>query len=212
MTLTFILIGMTVLISYRAFNDQATKYKLAFHPVSVAEFGEWYRFLTSGFIHGSWQHLILNMYVFYLFGDHLETIFTEMLFSPLIGRLVFLLFYLSAIVVADIPTFFKYRNNSGYSSLGASGATSALMMAFILFYPWEWFILPPLPGIIFAIAFLWYSSYMARRGSDLIAHNAHLWGAVYGIVFMVALAAFKRPRLLEFFFARLMEGPSMPNF
>ena len=221
-SLTLILIIMTALISYQAFSNTGMKYKLAFHPASVQEFGQYYRFLSSGFVHADWQHLILNMYVFYLFGEQLEKVFTYgmnvygvgkiVLFDPMIGRLVFLFFYLSAIIVSDIPTYFKHKNNTAYSSLGASGATSALLMAYILFNPWGWFLLPPLPGIVFAVAYLWYSSYMSRKGTDLIAHDAHLWGAVYGLVFMLIIAAIFSPELLQYFINSLLEGPRAPSF
>jgi membrane associated rhomboid family serine protease len=211
-SLTFILIGMTALVSYQAFNNASMRYNLAFHPASVQEFGQYYRFLTSGFVHADWQHLILNMYVFYLFGNQLEYVFTEAIFNPTMGRIIFLLFYLSAIVFSDIPTFFKHRNNTAYSSLGASGATSALLTAYILFEPWGWFLLPPLPGIIFAVAYLWYSSYMSKHGRDNIAHDAHLWGAVYGLIFMIATAAIFAPQLLDYFLAKILEGPTMPGF
>ncbi|MEQ8704707.1 MAG: rhomboid family intramembrane serine protease [Phaeodactylibacter sp.] len=211
-SLTIILIGITALISYQAFNNRDLFYKSAFHPASVKEFGQFYRFLTSGFIHASWGHLAINMYVLYLFGDILEQIFTEWIFPPAIGRMVFLLFYLSAIVVSDIPSYFKHKDNNGYSAVGASGATSAFVMAYILFDPWNWFIFPPLPGVVLAIGYLGYSSYMSRRGNDLIAHDAHLWGAVYGIVFMIVVAALAQPDLLNLFWSRLMEGPRMPNF
>ena len=120
-TLTIILIGMTVLISYQAFNRTDMKYKLAFHPVSINEFGQWYRFLTSGFVHNDWQHLILNMYVFYLFGSTLEHFFTQLIFEPVMGRIVFLFFYLSAIIVSDIPSFFQHKENSAYSAVGGIG-------------------------------------------------------------------------------------------
>lgn len=211
-SITLLLIVMTGLISYQAFNNAAMRHKLLFHPASVAEFGEWHRFLTSGFVHANWAHLLINMYVLYQFGEVLEYLFTEKLFNPLAGRLIFLFFYLSAIVVADIPTFLKHQHNSGYGSLGASGATSAMVTAYILFQPWGWFLFPPLPGILFAAAYLWYSSYMARRGGDNIAHDAHFWGAVYGILFMVVLAAVHRPDLLRFFISQLLQGPGMPNF
>lgn len=210
--LTIIIIGMTVLISYQAFNRTDMKHQLAFHPASISEFGQWYRFLTSGFVHNDWQHLILNMYVFYLFGTTLEYYFTQSIFEPLMGRIVFLLFYLSAIVVSDIPSFFRHKDNSAYSAVGASGGTSALLMAYIMFDPWNWFIFPPLPGIVLAIGYLWYSSYMGRHGNDLIAHYAHLWGAVYGILFMILIAVFYEPRLLEFFINQLLAGPRAPSF
>ncbi|MCI4649424.1 rhomboid family intramembrane serine protease [Phaeodactylibacter sp.] len=211
-SLTIILIGITALISYQAFNNRELFYKSAFHPASIKEFGQISRFLTTGFIHASWGHLAINMYVLYLFGDILEQIFTQWLFSPAIGRIVFLVFYLSAIVVSDIPSYFKHQDNHGYSAVGASGATSALVMAYILFDPWNWFIFPPVPGVILAIGYLWYSSYMSKHGEDLIAHDAHLWGAVYGITFMILLAALTQPELLTMFWERFMEGPRMPNF
>jgi membrane associated rhomboid family serine protease len=211
-SLTLLLIVMTVLVSYQAFNRSDMKYKLAFHPASISEFGQWYHFLTSGFVHNDWQHLILNMYVFYLFGTTLESIFIQSIFEPGVGRIVFLLFYLSAIVVSDIPSFFQHKDNSAYSAVGASGATSALLMAYIMFDPWNWFIFPPLPGIILAIGYLWYSTYMGRYGNDLIAHYAHLWGAVYGILFMLAIAFFYEPALLDYFIERLLDGPRAPSF
>ena len=211
-SLTIILIGLTALISYQAFNNRELFYKSAFHPSSIQEFGQYSRFLTSGFIHASWGHLAINMYVLYLFGDILEQIFTQLIFSPSIGRLAFLFFYLSAMVVSDIPSYFKHKDNSAYSAVGASGATSALVMAYILFDPWNWFIFPPVPGVVLAIGYLWYSSYMSKNSNDLIAHDAHLWGAVYGIVFMVLLAALAKPELLDMFVSRLLEGPRMPNF
>lgn len=212
-SLTLILIAMTVLVSYRAFSDMSMRYKLSFHPASVQEFGQFYRFLTSGFIHADWQHLIFNMYVFYLFGETLERYFThDNLFGPTIGRVLFLFFYLSAIIVSDIPSYFKHRNNTAYSALGASGATSALLMAYILFDPWGWFIFPPLPGVFLAVGYLWYSSYMSKKGIDNIGHDAHLWGAVYGLVFMLVASAILQPGLLTFFLNQLMQGPTLPNF
>lgn len=209
-SLTIILIGMTALISYQAFNNTGMKYKLAFHPASVKEFGQFYRFLTSGFVHADWQHLLFNMYVFYLFGDMLEQVFSQFMFDPTVGRLVFLFFYLSAIVVSDIPTYIKHQDNTAYSSLGASGATSALLTAYILFDPWGWFIFPPLPGVILMVGYLWYSSYMAKRGTDLIAHDAHLWGAVYGLVFMLVITALFSPQLMTYFIDQFLQGPRLP--
>lgn len=212
LSITLILVAMTALVSYQAFNNPSMQRKLLFHPASVREFGEWYRFLSSGFVHANWGHLLINMFVLYQFGEVLEYLFSKQIFEPMAGRLIFLFFYLSAIVVADVPTFFKHRDNHAYASLGASGATSAMVTAYVLFQPWGWFIFPPLPGILFAVAYLWYSSYMAKRGGDNIAHDAHLWGAVYGLVFMLGLAAFYKPSLLQFFIAQLMQGPSMPSF
>jgi len=96
--------------------------------------------------------------------------------------------------------------------VGASGATSALVFAFILFDPWQWFLFPPLPALLFGVAYLWYSSYMDKRGMDNIGHNAHFWGAVYGIVFTLISAALLRPEMLNAFLVQLLKGPSAPPF
>ncbi|HMQ45949.1 MAG TPA: rhomboid family intramembrane serine protease [Saprospiraceae bacterium] len=211
-SMTMILIVMTCLISYQGFNNPNVKYKLAFHPASVREFGEWYRFLSGGFVHSNWSHLLLNMFVLYQFGEFLEVVFTQYIFGETLGRLLYLLFYLSAIVMADIPNYYRHRENSGFSAVGASGAVSAFVFAYVLFQPWSWFIFPPLPAILFGVAYLWYSSYMGKRGGDLIDHSAHFWGALYGVVFMLCVAVFYKPELLGYFIANLLQGPSMPNF
>ncbi len=213
LSLTLIIVAMTGLISYQAFNNPAIKAKLLFHPASIKNRGEYYRFFTSGFIHGDWMHLLINMYVLFLFGQYIEMAFIKALFGPNIGRLAFIGFYLTAIAIANLPTYFRHQDDYGYGALGASGATSALVFMYILFDPWQWFEFPPLPGIILGIAFLWYSSYMDKRQIDNIGHNAHLWGAVYGLVFMIGASLLFNPSLLEMMIGRLMEGPQpFPGF
>ena len=125
---------------------------------------------------------------------------------------MFLLLYLSAIVIAAIPAYIKHHNNFHYNALGASGATSALVFGYILLDPWQWFLFPPLPALLVGILYLWYSSYMDRRGGDNIAHDAHLWGAIYGLVFTVVSVVVVRPDLIDYFISALMQGPSAPNF
>ncbi len=93
LTLTLIIIIVTCLISYQAFNNSAIRSKFVMHPASVNEFGQYYRFLTSGFLHGSWMHLGVNMYVLWMFGEQLEKFFLRE-FGDLTGRLVYLLIYL----------------------------------------------------------------------------------------------------------------------
>jgi membrane associated rhomboid family serine protease len=211
MSLTIILIIMTSLISYQAFNNPQMRQKMLFHPGSIKEFGQWHRFITHGFIHADWGHLILNMYVLYIFGETLEFYFTSVM-GPLVGRMGYLFMYLTAIVLSSVPSFIRHQDYYGYSALGASGATSAVVFGFVLFHPWEWFLFPPLPAILFAIGYLWYSSYMDKRGTDNIGHNAHFWGSVYGLIFTVSAMAFAKPGMLQFFVQRLLEGPSMPAF
>lgn len=214
MSFTIVLVIMTGIISYQAFNNPAMKQKLIFHPASVKNNGEWYRFITHGFIHANWEHLLINLFVLWQFGKVIESFFVHDngLFGPAFGRIMFLILYLTAIIVAAIPAYLKHQDDYYYASLGASGATSALVFGFILLFPWEWFIFPPLPALIFGVAYLWYSSYMSRRGTDNIAHDAHFWGAVYGLAFVIISAVLLRPQLLDLFLARLMEGPSAPGF
>lgn len=203
---------MTGIISYQAFNNPAMRDRLLFHPYSVKQNGEYYRFLSHGFVHGNWSHLLINLFVLYQFGEVAEIIFVKYIFGEAFGRIVFLLFYVSAIIIAAVPSYFKHQDHSYYGSLGASGATSALVFIYILLDPWQWFIFPPLPAIILAVAYLWYSSYMSKRGGDNIAHDAHLYGAVYGLIFALGSFALFSPELLENFLIRLMQGPTTPAF
>lgn len=211
MNLTFIIIIVTCLISYWAFNDVAVKAKLMLYPKQMKEQGEWYRFLSSGLIHADWQHLLLNMFCLFQIGPILETNFIHF-FGVGVGQILYVVFYFSAIIISDIPSYFKHQDNPGYAALGASGATSAVIFGFILFDPWQWFIFPPLPAVVFGISYLWYSSYMERQGIDNIGHNAHLWGAIYGLFFTVFSAFTLEPDLINYFIAKIMQGPSFFGF
>lgn len=197
-TITLIIIGVTILTSWRAFNDRGLFEKLKHYPFEENRDKEYYRFLSSGFVHGSGMHLFINMYVLYTFGEVVEKIFAYEF--GMLGRLLFVFFYLSAIVVADIPTFLKHKMNPGFASIGASGAVSAIVFVFILFDPWQGltFIFFPffsIPAFVLGIGYLIYSSWASNRGGGKIDHSAHLAGAIYGIVFMIAL----RPSsMLEF--------------
>lgn len=212
LSITIILVIITALISYKAFNDPIARAQLIFHPATIKQRGEYYRFLTSGFIHADLTHLLLNMFVLWQFGQVVEDMFINIIFGPIWGRIVYIGFYLSAIVIASIPTYLQYQNQYGYSALGASGATSALVFAYIALAPWEWFIFPPLPALILAIAYLWYSSYMDKKGTDNIGHNAHFWGAIYGLAFFLISCWLFSPGLLQYIIQNLMAGPKPPPF
>jgi membrane associated rhomboid family serine protease len=153
LSITLIIIILTVLISLQSFSNASMKERLIFHPYTIARENQYYRFLTHGFIHANWEHLLINMYVLYIFGEYLEAAFKRIFPSPF-GPLVFLFVYLTAIVVSSLPSYFKHREDPYYGALGASGATSAMVFGFILFNPWEWFLFPPLPAILFGIAYL----------------------------------------------------------
>lgn len=181
MTITGIIIFLTVLTSFYAWSKPELYQKLMMNPYRVRHHNEYYRFITSGFIHGDYVHLGFNMLAFYLFGDLIEQI---------LGSAFFLALYLLGIIISDIPTYLKHRNNYHYNSLGASGGVSAIIFSFILFFPTEqiclYFILC-LPSFIFGALYMIYSYYQAQRSADNINHHAHLYGAVFGIVFTVLI-------------------------
>lgn len=197
MSVTILIIVITCIISYLAGltpQDRVTRNglfdKLKHYPVAERSNKEFYRFLSSGFVHGSWTHLIVNMYVLWTFGETIENQFMVTFGS--MGRIVYVLFYLSAIVVADIPSYLKHQHNPGFASIGASGAVSAILFVFIMFRPMDglMFIFFPFfafPAIVLGIGYLIYSSWANKNSRDNIDHSAHFAGAIYGLVFIIAL-------------------------
>ena len=195
--LTFALIAATVLVSWLAFERPALLNRLILWPPAIERSKQYDRLLTHGFIHADWSHLLFNMITLYFFGRVIER---EI--SALIGPIGFVLFYLSAIVIAILPTYLRHRHDPHYRSLGASGAVSAVLFAFILLRPWAMiyvFVLP-MPAIAYAVGYVAYSFWMDRRGGDNINHSAHLSGAIYGVLFML----FMEPRIGAVFVQRLL--------
>ena len=193
--LTFILIGVTVLVSWLAFERPALLNRLILWPPAIERKKQYDRLLTHGFIHADWSHLLFNMITLYFFGRVIER---EI--SALIGPVGFVLFYLSAIVIAILPTYLRHRHDPHYRSLGSSGAVSAVLFAFILLQPWSLIFIPiPVPAFLYAIGYMAYSFWMDRRGGDNINHSAHLSGAIYGVLFMLAMD----PRIGTIFLDRL---------
>lgn len=209
MSFTLILVIMTGFISYQAFGNPEMLQRLLFYPYHVKRMGEFYRFISHGLVHANWTHLLINLLVLYQFGEVAEAFFVYKVFGPNFGRIAYLLFYFSAVFVAAIPAYVKNKDNQFYRSLGASGATSALVFIYILIEPWAMFLFPPLPAILMGVLYLWYSSYMSKKGSDNIAHDAHLYGAVYGLVFALVSFAIFNPSLITEFLVKLMDVPPL---
>ncbi|MEL7249929.1 MAG: rhomboid family intramembrane serine protease [Bacteroidota bacterium] len=212
LSITLIIIIMTCVISYQAFSNPMMKAKLLFRPVDASR-GEWYRFLSSGLIHADWMHLLVNMYVLFAFGEVVEQVFTMVIFGEVWGRLAFIGFYMSAVVISSIPTFFRHQDNFAYSALGASGATSAIVFAYIVIAPWSkltFLFLPflSIPAIILGIGYIWYSNYMDGKGIDNIGHNAHLTGAIYGVVFIILAAWIFQPFYFQVLIQGFLAGPT----
>ncbi|MBS1772276.1 MAG: rhomboid family intramembrane serine protease [Bacteroidetes bacterium] len=180
MSATIIIVVITVIISLAAFNNGEVLNKLMLWPRRMDNPSEYYRLITSGFIHADYIHLFFNMYALYAFGRYVEEFYDE------IGHpYLFPVMYLTGIVASSLPSFAKHRNDSYYRALGASGGVSAVLFAFIYFAPWTkiYIIVFPVPGIIAAVGYLVYSAYMNKKGTDNVGHDAHFWGAVYGFLF-----------------------------
>jgi len=187
-SITLIIIIVTVIVSIVAFNNGQVMENMIFYPPAVTDRRQYYRFITSGFIHADIPHLAFNMISFYLFSDKLvEPAFID--FFGDYGRAAFLGMYLLALIVSLLPSYLKNKNNTRYRSLGASGAVSAVVFAGILIAPLAklgFFIIPPvIPGFIFGPLYLIFSAYLEKRGGDNINHSAHIWGALFGAAFII---------------------------
>ena len=192
-SLTVLIVAVTVLVSWLAFNNPRLADRLILWPPAIARQRQYDRLVTHGFIHADFQHLLFNMITLYFFGRAVEG-----WFLPYIGATGFVLFYLSAIVVAILPTYLRHRHDSRYRSLGASGAVSAVLFAFILVQPWSLIIVfvVPVPAIVYGVLYVGYSIWMDRHGHDNVNHSAHLWGAGYGVLFTLMMEPAVGPQFL----------------
>ena len=187
LSITLGIIIITALVSIGGFNNRKIIADLIFYGPAVSRQGQWYRFFSCGLIHADWAHLIFNMISLYFLGPYVEAHF-EALFGS-IGRWLYLLMYVSALAVSVLPTYFKHKDNYNYSSLGASGAVSAVIFAGLMLVPtlelFIFFIPIPIPGFIFGPLYLLISAYMDRKGGDNINHSAHIWGALFGLGYLI---------------------------
>lgn len=203
MSITFLIIIITSVTSFIAFTKHSLREDLLFWPYKIKREGQFYRFITHGALHADAMHLIFNMVSFYSFGIALENYLFLAIFGEM-SRAVLAIMYVTAIVVAVIPDYFKYKDRSFYRSLGASGAVSAVVFSAITIQPKmpiQFIFIPfPIPGYIFGIGFLILSAALAKKGTGNIGHNAHFWGSIYGILFTYLSAKLlARIDLLDYF-------------
>ncbi|MDQ8003815.1 MAG: rhomboid family intramembrane serine protease [Pedobacter sp.] len=195
MPVASIIFVFTLITSIYAFNNPQLLSNFIFHPYSVSKGYRIYTFITSGLIHANWMHLLFNMFTFYFFAFRLEV---------MIGHWQFGLLYFLGLILSDIPSLIKHKENYGYHSLGASGAISAVLFSYILFEPTTLLLVMfiPMPAILFAVLYLYYSWYMAKKGQDNIGHDAHFFGALTGLVFTVIFV----PNIIPSFIEKLTLG------
>lgn len=195
--LTFIILAATVLVSWRAFDQSGLFEKLLHNPYRVKHQKQYYRLFSHMLVHADVIHLALNMFVFYSFGRVMESIFT-MNWGSSKGSAMFLALYILGGVAATLPSMRKHGDNYGYNSVGASGAVSALLMAYMILFPLNEiaFFFIPMPAFIGVFVFFLLEHFMKRNVKSNIAHDAHIWGALFGIVFIAVTVPNSIPRFI----------------
>ncbi len=201
-TLTLVIAAVTVLISLNGFGNPERLNKWMMNPYRVVHYREYSRLVTHGFVHADYVHLFFNMFVFYQFGEMVELVFTSPsafrqvtgnapFWGETTGNIYFAVLYFGAILAGALPSLRKHRDNPNYNSLGASGAVLAILIVFILMFPMAQlalFFVIPMPAFVAGILFFVYEGYMNKRGRTGIAHDAHLYGALFGLLFITVFA------------------------
>jgi membrane associated rhomboid family serine protease len=204
---TLALIAANVIFSLVGFSNAAMVDKTIMWPYRVKRENQYLRFITSGFLHADTMHLFFNMFTLYFFGSALEHYFGG---YGLGGNISYLVLYFLGLIVSDVPSYIKHKDNYGYRSLGASGAVSAVVFATIVFNPWGKIYLYGALGLssaLYAVLYIVYCVYMSKKSADNVNHDAHLWGSVFGLAFTLALIAVMQPGL----FTAILEEIKNPS-
>lgn len=191
-----LLFVFTIAVSlYGIYGDQHANRELMLHPYSINRGRKYFTILTSGFIHADMNHLLFNMLSYYFFAFTLEKI---------VGHWQFALIYILGLILSDISSILKNKNNPGYFSLGASGAISAVLFSYILFDPlskiYLFFIPIGIPAYLFAFLYLGYCMYASKKQGDHINHESHFWGAISGFIITAVLF----PHILGYFIKSIL--------
>lgn len=176
---TWILIAANIIVSYMGFRDQDFFSRYSFEVDKILIYKDYKRLITSGFLHVSWMHLIFNMFSLYFFSNGLESH---------LGILKFLVIYFASLLCGNLFSLFVHKNHDSYSSVGASGAVCGVIFAAIALFPGLdiWFLIP-IPAWIYGIVFVLYSIYAIRSRKENIGHEAHLGGALAGLVIAIIM-------------------------
>ena len=196
--ITFIILAATVLVSWRAFEQSPLFEKLLHSPYRVKHNKQYYRLFSHMLVHADVMHLALNMFVFYSFGRVLESIFRAT-WGEQQGGILFTALYVLGGVAATLPSMRKHGDNYGYNSVGASGGVSSLLMAYMILFPLNEiaFFFIPMPAFIGVFVFFLLEHFMKRNVRSNIAHDAHIWGALFGIAFVALVVPSSIPRFIS---------------
>ncbi len=198
--ITYIIIAVTVLVSILCFKNRTLFYKLSLSPYNISHKKEWYRVITHGFVHGSYQHLLINMFVLWSFGSSIESMLAYI--TPL-GNIAYIALYIGALIFSSLPDVVQRKNDYNYNSIGASGAVTATVFAFILFAPWSkllLFMVVPIPAIVFGVLYIWYESYSSKQNKGNVNHRAHIYGAIFGFIYPIII----KPSLIVDFMSKII--------
>lgn len=204
--MTLYIVILTGIISFAAFQNRNLMSKLMFNAYLVKHANEWYRVVSHAFIHSGWMHLLVNMWVLWIFGEMVENQFV--LNKGSTGKAGYLALYLGGVLFATLSSYRRHQDNFNYNAVGASGAVAAVLFSAIYFSPtmnlYLMFIPIPIPAIIFGIGYLALEWYLDKQSKDSIAHNAHFWGAAFGFVFSVLLIPTQFPRFVDAILVRFL--------
>ena len=209
--ITDIISVIVFVVSVIGFDKYHIIEKYKHSPYRVFHYHEYYRLVTSGFLHGNWMHLLVNLFVFWQFGSIVENNIFYPLFGKLMGGFLYLMLILLSIVAGNIPSLLKYKDNPAYGSIGLSGAVSAVLFSYLLINPWGvlylYFVIP-VYTVVMAVLYLIYSQWASRHFRDNIDHMAHFYGALFGFFYTIAVY----PGIFKFFLKQLTEGfPLLPH-
>lgn len=202
MSINIIIIFSIAAVSLLGFSNHILFSKFLFKPYSILKNKEWYRFISSAWLHADYMHLLVNLFVLYSFGNYLEY-FLNVYYEEQ-SLVLYLFLFLGSTVISHIPSYVKHKSNYNYEAVGASGGVSGILFAYILINPLsmlELYLFIPIPAIVFGILYLWYSYYMSKKNIDNIGHEAHIYGALGGMMLVTII----KPGIWVSFFNQLFK-------
>ena len=200
LTLTNAIVLITVLTSFGAWQNAELFDKFKLNSYAVYHKKEFWRLITCTLIHADYIHLAFNMFSFYSIGNKVEEVFVDIF--PDLGKLYYLGLYVLGAVFSCFSDIYKYKNNPGYNSIGASGAVSAVIFSFVVIAPMDeiniFFI--PMKAVIYGAFFLAIEYYLSKKSMGNVNHGAHFEGALFGIIYTILC----KPDLISHFFSQIM--------